>query len=254
MTSNLLNHLKGYQQQQKKGFAVLIDPGKTTLVSLDILLNELIQYPVDFIFIGGSLLVENHMTECIQKIKEYTDIPVLIFPGDTYQISDLADGILFLSLISSRNPELLIGKHVIAAPYLKKSGLAVLPTGYMLIDGGRPNSASYMSHSFPIPADKPDIAACTALAGALLGLQLIYLDAGSGALQAISSSMIARVRAEIDLPIIVGGGIRTAEKAIELCKAGADLIVVGNAIEHNPKFIKEMSEAIQVLNHGISLV
>src|SRR5262249_14932797 len=142
-----------------------------------------------------------------------------------------ADAILFLSLISGRNPEMLIGKHVTAAPLLKKSSLEVIPTGYMLVDPGHPTSVSYMSNTLPIPHDKNDIATCTAIAGEMLGLKLIFMDAGSGARTSINSSMIAAVRKELSLPLIVGGGIKTAERALEACNAGADVIVVGNSIE-----------------------
>ncbi|GAA5221165.1 geranylgeranylglyceryl/heptaprenylglyceryl phosphate synthase [Membranihabitans marinus] len=242
-----------HRRNNKKCFALLIDPDKLGSSDLDLLIGQIRLYPVDYIFMGGSLMVQNNMDICIEKIQSQLSIPIIIFPGDTYQLSRHADAVLLLSLISGRNPELLIGKQVIAAPYLKQSNLEILPTGYMLIDGGKPNSVSYMSNTFPIPRDKEDIAACTALAGEQLGLKIIYLDAGSGALDSIPVSMVKRVRQEIDLPIIVGGGIRSAEQAIDICRAGADIIVVGNAIESNPEFLKEMSTAMEILNDKISL-
>jgi putative glycerol-1-phosphate prenyltransferase len=153
-----------------------------------------------------------------------------------------ADAILLLSLISGRNAELLIGQHVHAAPLLKKSKLEIIPTGYILIDGGKPTSVSYVSNTLPIPNNKPAIALCTALAGEQLGLQCIYLEAGSGAEIAVSSDLIATVRKEISVPLIVGGGIRTQEQAQLAWKAGADIIVVGSAVEKDPSFLKSLKE------------
>ena len=155
-----------------------------------------------------------------------------------------ADGILFLSLISGRNAELLIGKHVITAPYLKVSPLEILPTGYMLIDGGVPTTVSYISNTQPIPANKDDVALCTAVAGEMLGLKLMYMDAGSGAINPVSTSMIETVSQALDIPLIVGGGIRTPERAFANAQAGADVIVVGNAIEKEPSLLLEMAEAV----------
>jgi putative glycerol-1-phosphate prenyltransferase len=151
---------------------------------------------------------------------------------------------LYLSVISGRNPELLIGQHVLSAPAVKKSGLEVISTGYMVIDGGAPTTVSYISNTTPIPADKDDIAMCTAIAGEMLGMKVVYMDAGSGARKAITESMIARVASQVSAPIIVGGGIRDAEKAYLNCKAGADIIVVGNAIEKDTSLIKEIADAV----------
>lgn len=167
---------------------------------------------------------------------------MILFPGNSFQLSYNADALLLLSLISGRNPELLIGKHVMVAPYLKISPLEIIPTGYILIDGGKVSSVQYISNTAPIPADKNDIAACTALAGEMLGLKLIYLDAGSGANNPISSEMISTVSAQIQVPLIVGGGIKTPAKIIENFRAGADLVVIGNAVEKNPNFIGEIGQ------------
>jgi putative glycerol-1-phosphate prenyltransferase len=169
---------------------------------------------------------------------------VILFPGSPSQISRYADALLYLSLISGRNADLLIGQHVISAPFVKKSGLEIISTGYMVIDGGAPTTVSYISNASPIPADKADIALCTAMAGEMLGMKTIYMDSGSGAKKAISEEMISAVAASIDIPLIVGGGIRDAEKAYLNCKAGADVIVIGNAIEKDPSLIKEMAAAI----------
>ncbi|HHB52281.1 MAG TPA: phosphoglycerol geranylgeranyltransferase, partial [Saprospiraceae bacterium] len=177
-----------------------------------------------------------------------TNIPLILFPGNSFQLSYKADALLFLSLISGRNAELLIGNHVVVAPYLKLSPLEIMSTGYMLIDGGVPTTVTYMSNTKPIPANKPDIAASTALAGQFLGLKLIFMDAGSGAQNPITNEMIEAVANTIEIPLIIGGGIKTGEKAYQNAKSGADLIVVGDAIEKNPELISEISEAIHSLN------
>ncbi|HLC82699.1 MAG TPA: geranylgeranylglyceryl/heptaprenylglyceryl phosphate synthase, partial [Bacteroidia bacterium] len=199
---------------------------------------------VDFIMVGGSILSNGSFEKCIQSIKKNTSIPVLIFPGNHLQISKNADAILLLSLISGRNPELLIGKHVIAAPQIKTSNLEVLATGYMLIESGRQTSASYMSNTNPIPSDKTSIAACTAMAGEQLGLKLIYMDAGSGAMNTVSAEMIKKVSKNISIPLVIGGGIDSPKKALLACKSGADIIVVGNAIEKDVKLIESIAKAI----------
>jgi phosphoglycerol geranylgeranyltransferase len=199
---------------------------------------------VDYFLVGGSLVISSYLNECVQLIKRSCDIPVILFPGSPSQVSKFADALLYLSLISGRNPELLIGQHVVSAPVVKKSGLEIMSTGYMVIDGGAPTTVSYISNASPLPADKNEIAMCTAMAGEMLGMKLIYMDAGSGAKKAISESMIQSVASCIEVPLIVGGGITTAEKAYLNCKAGADVIVVGNAIEKDAGLIKEISSAI----------
>lgn len=234
--------------QLKKQFAVLIDPDKVNPEELERTIDLAQQAKVDLFFIGGSLIMNDQLDYCVKRIKAQCDIPVLLFPGNTYQIHPGADGILLLSLISGRNAELLIGKHVLAAPYLHKSRLEILPTGYMLIDGGTLTSVGYMSNTTPIPHHKDDIAVATALAGEMLGLKLIYMDAGSGAKKTISTSMINAVAKAIQVPLIVGGGIRTPQKAINMVHAGADIIVVGNAIEKDPSLIMEMAAAIHALD------
>lgn len=232
------------QSDGRKEFAILLDPDKTRLDNLDVVIKSAIKAEVDYFFIGGSLIVNDVLDSCLKTIKASCDIPTILFPGNSYQLSYHADAILFLSLISGRNAELLIGNHILAAPYLKVSPLEILPTGYMLIDGGVSTTVSYISNTRPIPANKPDIAACTAIAGEMLGLKLMYLDAGSGALNPISPEMIQSVRNVIDLPLIVGGGIKTPESAIQAIDAGADVIVVGNAIEKDPALICELGAAI----------
>lgn len=234
----------------QKSFAVLIDPDKITSSVLSALLQAANTSKVDYLFVGGSLVVSDHLDDCILQIRKESSIPTILFPGSPSQLSKHADALLYLSLISGRNPELLIGQHVISAPFVKKSGLEIISTGYMVIDGGAPTTVSYISGAAPIPADKAEIALCTAMAGEMLGAKLIYMDAGSGAKKAISEEMIALVARNIDVPLVVGGGIRNAEKAYLNCKAGADVIVVGNAIEKEPSLLEEMAAAI----HGVSMV
>jgi len=232
----------------RKSLAVLIDPDKTSPEQCLVMAKEATACQVDYFLIGSSILKQDHLEQCIMALKNTCTIPVILFPGNIMQVSNKADAILFLSLISGRNPELLIGNHVLVAPLIKASRLEVIPTGYMLIDSGSPTSASYMSQTFPIPHDKNDIAECTALAGELLGLSAIYLDAGSGARYPVSASMVRTVKRSINLPLIVGGGIKTAEKAEELCNAGADIIVVGNALEAGSELMAELSGALKALS------
>lgn len=227
-----------------KKIAVLLDPDKVRKGNLDRILTLSIDSNIDFFLIGGSLLVNNMLDYTIEVIKESCNIPLVLFPGNSFQISDKADAILLLSLISGRNPDLLIGHHVISAPILKASNLEILSTGYILIDGGVETSVSYMSNSKPIPYDKSDIALCTALAGEMLGLKIIYLEAGSGAKHPVSGDIIEKVASAIDIPIIVGGGIKTPEKILANLEAGADMVVIGNILEKEPQLIVEMSAAV----------
>jgi len=238
-TTILENKSKG-----KKSFAVLVDPDKTSVAKADELIRLCTEAAVDFIFVGGSLVVSDHLEELVQHIKRECSIPVVLFPGSPSQVTPFADALLYLSLISGRNPELLIGQHVVSAPVVRKSGLEVMSTGYMVIDGGAPTTVSYISNANPIPSDKNEIAVCTAMAGEMLGLKLLYMDAGSGAKKPIPTAMISAVSSHTVIPLIIGGGITTPEKAYENCKAGADIIVVGNAIEKDPDLIKEISLAI----------
>lgn len=233
-----------FQDKTRKRLAVLIDPDKPSDAQMLSIIEKANAADVDFFFVGGSLLVTDSLDHCIKLIKANSNIPVLIFPGNSLQISKYCDGFLLLSLISGRNPEMLIGRHVIAAPYLKLYGNEIIPTGYMLIDSGKATSVSYMSDTTPIPHDKDDIAMCTAIAGEMLGLKLIYLEAGSGALMPVSTSMITKVSQMIKVPLIVGGGIRTPEMAADAVKAGADIIVIGTKFEQDPAMLQKFAEAI----------
>ena len=218
-----------HKTTRSKGLAVLIDPDKSE--SLELLVQNALLAGVDYFFVGGSLLVESHFHQTIHFLKKNTHIPVVIFPGSIYQISPEADAILFLSLISGRNPDLLIGNHVLAAPMLRKANIEIIPTGYLLIESGRTTTVHYISNTQPIPRDKPEIASCTAMAGEMLGLKFLYMDAGSGATHTISSEMIRSVVQYCQSPLIVGGGIRSAEDAQRIWNAGADVVVLGNILE-----------------------
>lgn len=221
----------------KKKIAVLIDPDKykdpVLLKKVLLLCNDY----VDFIFIGGSLIVEDNFKTTIETIKNLSSLPLILFPGSPTQVFTGVDAVLFLSLISGRNPESLIGQHVIAAPIIKAKKIEPLATGYLLIDCGASTTASYISNSFPIPNNKPEISACTAMAGEMLGLKLMYLDGGSGAKNPVPADHIALVKKTVDVPIIVGGGIKNKDMAHTAFSAGADVVVIGNALEQNPDLI-----------------
>jgi putative glycerol-1-phosphate prenyltransferase len=239
-------HLDFKQRKKvgRKSFACLLDPDKLSLNNVDDAIRLSIDAKVDYFFVGGSLIINLMLDELISNIKKQCDIPIILFPGSTNQISYRADALLFLSLISGRNADLLIGKHVETAPFLKISPLEIMSTGYMLIDGGVPTTVSYMSNTYPIPANKDDIAVCTAIAGEFLGLKLMYMDAGSGAKAPITDSMITKVSNAVECPLIVGGGIRTPELCHAKALAGADVVVVGDAIEKDPSLVMEMAAAV----------
>jgi len=236
----ILEGIRAAKGRQQRQFALLIDPDRVSGNGLAQLASRAQQSRVDLLFVGGSLLVNDTLHDCVQTIKDNCDIPVVLFPGDNMQVVPNADAILLLSVISGRNAEMLIGKHVVAAPRLKHSGLEIIPTGYMLIDSGRPTTASYMSNSQPIPRDKDDIALCTAMAGEMLGLSCVFMDGGSGAENSVSESMIRTVAGNISVPLIIGGGIRTPEMTRAKFEAGADIVVVGNAIEKQSTLLEEM--------------
>ena len=244
MSNAIYHSLTERKRQGLKSFAVLVDPDKVNDSDVEQLIVLATAAKVDYFLVGGSLVVSNYLDECVQLIKSRCNIPVILFPGSPSQVSKFADALLYLSLISGRNADLLIGQHVVSAPVVKQSGLEIISTGYMVIDGGAPTTVSYISNAAPIPADKNEIAVCTAMAGEMLGMKLIYMDAGSGAKMAISEEMISMVAKAIEVPLIIGGGIIEPEKAYLNCKAGADCIVVGNAIEKDPSLIKEMALAV----------
>jgi putative glycerol-1-phosphate prenyltransferase len=244
MKQGIYQSLVAKKQSGHKSFAVLIDPDKVNNSILDELMELSQAARVDYFLVGGSLVISNQLDEVVQHIKSNCSIPVILFPGSPNQVSKYADALLYLSLISGRNAELLIGQHVVSAPFVKQSGLEIMATGYMVIDGGAPTTVSYISNASPIPSDKNEIAMCTAMAGEMLGMKLIYMDSGSGAKRPITESMIQSVANSIEVPLIIGGGIIEPEKAYMNCKAGADVIVVGNAIEKDASLIREMADAI----------
>ncbi len=229
------------QFSKKTGqIAVLIDPEK---VQDDERLKNLLKKAsfsgVDYLFVGGSTVTREEFHQCISSIKKYSDIPLVIFPGASHQVSEDADALLYLSLISGRNPDYLIGHHVATATEVYNMELEVIPTAYILIDGGTNSSVAYVSQTTPIPSDKKSIITSTAKAGILQGKQLLYLDAGSGAKNAIPSQIVASL-AELPTPLIIGGGIRSAEKIKEIGDAGANVIVIGNKIEEDIDFLLDI--------------
>lgn len=240
---------KTYQliQHSKRALAVLIDPDKCgDEEKLKSFLGSCAYAQVDFIFVGGSLLTGTQFEDCVNIIRSNSSIPLIIFPGSNNQISSKADAILLLSLISGRNPEYLIGQHITAAPALKKSGIEILSTGYLLIDCGNVTTAAYISNTLPIPYSKPEIAATTALAGEQLGMKLIYLDGGSGAAKPISSACIKMVRENVSVPLITGGGMRSLRDAEQAWDAGTTIVVIGTAFENNPELILEFKNRKRV--------
>jgi phosphoglycerol geranylgeranyltransferase len=222
----------------KKSIALLLDPDKAKGKSLQHILKTANETNTDYIFAGGSLTF-NSIDNLINDIRKLSSIPVILFPGNLLQLTLKADMILLLSLISGRNSELLIGNHVIAAPYLKDAKEKLVPVGYILIGCGNKTSVEYISQTEAIPSDKPEIAVATAMAGEMLGLKMIYLEAGSGASKPVPLSLIKAVRQNISVPLAVGGGIQNKQDIEEIFNAGADLIVLGNGCEKNPGLLAE---------------
>jgi putative glycerol-1-phosphate prenyltransferase len=235
------------RDRSKKRFALLVDPDKYDNNSLDELIGCVKKDPPDLLLVGGSLLFKP-IDLTVTSLKLGTNVPVFIFPGNVMQLCDRADGILFLSLISGRNAEFLIGNHVLAAPHLDRSGIEVIPTGYLLIENGKSTSVEYMSNTRPIPVGKTEIAVATAMAGEMLGMRSIYLEAGSGAAKTVGLDMIRAIRKKISLPLIVGGGITSADKARQVYHAGADMIVVGTALEQQPELVSDFCRLRDELN------
>ena len=240
--------LQRIREAKGAGYFVLIDPDKWPEAKLVEFAAIVSAGGADAVLIGGSLLLYSSFDNLVGLIKKQVDCPVVIFPGSSLQVSRHADAILFLSLISGRNPTYLIGEQVKAAPLVKSFGVEPIPVGYMLIESGRVTSAEFMSNTRAIPRDKVDIAKATALAAQYLGMQMVYLEAGSGAPQSVPEEMIAGLRNYVSLPIIVGGGIRTPEEAHRKVKAGASFVVTGNVLEkeRNHNLIKEFADAIHL--------
>lgn len=237
MNTTIYNALFG---KGKKIFALLVDPERQAHYDLEQIIIAADKAAVDVILVGGSLTSEP-IDSTLLLVKKRTSIPVVLFPGNLLQLSVKADGILLLSLLSGRNPEYLIGNHVLASRFLKNSGLEIIPTGYIMVDGHQVTSVEYISNTRPIPSDKPDIVVATALAGEQLGLKLIYLEAGSGAQDAINSNVIASVISNLTIPVIVGGGISNAEDIRRIYKSGANGVIVGSAIEKDYRLLEVLT-------------
>ncbi len=235
------SNLKYIQKASKKGeklLAILLDPDKTSINELSAIAKKIKILKADFIFVGGSFVKNGATSIFVKALKDYTKIPIMLFPGDYSQVTNNADALLFLSLLSGRNPEYLIEQQIKSVPYLKNSTLEIIPTGYILIDGGTQSSVLKISKTKPIPQKNIDLAVATAIAGMYKGKQLIYLEAGSGAKNAVNSKIISSVKQNISIPLIVGGGIKTKEQLNNAYKNGADLVVIGTAFEENQDILK----------------
>ena len=240
---NIYLHIINFKKKRKKLFAVLIDPDKFNPK----IIVECNKSKVDFIFIGGSGLKKEKFHKCVNEISKLSKIPLVIFPGGKEQISEKADAILLLSLISGRNPDYLIGEHIRAAQQLKKSKLEIIPTGYILIGGGKTITTQKITRTSPIRTSDINLAVSTSIAGELLGMKMIYLEAGSGTKNPLNKSIIRNVKKNISIPLIAGGGINSEKQAIILCKSGADMIVVGNGIEKDITLVSKISRTIRNL-------
>lgn len=224
------------KKDHKKQLAILIDPDKIDLTAIQSISQKINQSPATHIFVGGSLVEKNIMDQLIMELKKHISLPLLIFPGHPSQISHKADGLLFLSLLSGRNPEYLIEHHINSIEILQNTNLEIIPTGYILIDGGKETAVQRVSQTQPIERNNIDLAYKTAKAGEYLGKKLIYLEAGSGAEKSVPLDMIKVLSKNLNIPLIVGGGIRTRQGIDEAFCAGADLVVIGTAFENNENF------------------
>lgn len=245
---NIYKYLQNTIQEKGAAYLILLDPDKLSEGKLVTFVKHCEKSGVDGFLIGGSLMVNNNMESFLLTVKTATSLPIIIFPGSVNQVSPAADAILFLSVISGRNAEHLIGKHVLAAPIIKKSGIEPISTGYILVESGSTTTAVYMSGSLPVPRNKPEIAASTALAAEYLGMKTIYLEAGSGAEQPVPNDMVKAVSSQVSVPVIVGGGIRDPHTAREKVKSGASVIVTGNFFENenNWDLIKDFASSIHI--------
>jgi len=229
-------------KNKQRLLAVLIDPDKISVNKVSDFIDKINHSIATHIFVGGSIVDDNKTDALIKEIKRHTKLPIILFPGDITQISNKADALLFLSLISGRNPEYLIGKHVDSVSKLKSTNLEVIPTGYVLVETGKQTSVERVSHSKPISRDNSEYIVNTAKAGELLGMKLIYLEAGSGALEPITSDIIRSVKSELSIPLIVGGGIRTIGQLENAYNSGADLVVIGTALEEDDSFFEQLKQ------------
>lgn len=244
MPKALYHKMVENKKQGRKNLAVLIDPDAEKIQHLTETLDLCQKLEVDYLFIGGSCLLQDRLEKCLTAARQLTNIPLLLFPGNGFQIHPAADALLLLSLVSGRNPDYLIGKHVEAAMKLKESNLELISTAYILVHGGSSQTASYLSQTLPIPGDKYELAVATALASQQLNFQCIYLEAGSGAKHAVQGRMIQEVSNHIHVPLIVGGGIREVEQLNTAFSSGADIAVIGNVLEKNPEKLIQMMKVV----------
>ena len=244
----VFNKLREIAQKKGGGYLILIDPDTRNNQELKEFVREICDRGVDAILIGGSLIINADFQESIRVVKENSTVPIIIFPGSVQQLSFKADAILYISLISGRNPNYLFGEHVIAAPYIRKMGIEPISTGYMLFESGRTTTAEFMSNTRPLPINKPEIAMAHALAAQYMGMSTIYMEAGSGADRSIPSEIVKAVSHYIDIPVITGGGIRTPEDARSKIEAGASFVVTGNVLDDsdNLSLINEFARAIHI--------
>lgn len=233
---NIYSEILQAKKANKKLLAILLDPDKVDLQNIKSLISKIKESSSTHIFIGGSLVLENSMDQIISELKKEIQLPIVLFPGNPSQISIQADGILFLSLISGRNPDFLIEHQVRAAPVLKKSNLEIISTGYILIESGNPTAVASVSKTIPLPRHNSQIAVDTAIAGEFLGNKLIYLEAGSGAKLPVPLETISLVSKNLEIPLIVGGGIKSIQEIQDAYIAGADLVVIGTAFENDINF------------------
>lgn len=240
----IYSYIKESVAQKKKLLALLIDPDKCPPEKMEQITEILRQHRPHLLLVGGSL-ISTPIAPLVDYLKSRLDQPVILYPGNPSHLTPNVDGVLFLSMISGRNPELLIGHHIVAAPFIKQKNIEPIATGYMLIDGGSPTSVEYISQTSPIPAGKPGIAVATAIAGEMLGLKLIYMDAGSGAKNCISAETINMVKQSLNIPLMIGGGISDAGKLRAAFEAGADIAVVGNIFEKDPSLIASFVETTE---------
>lgn len=238
--TGIYQHIVTSAKNGEKLLAVLIDPDKMKLSHVPNFMAKVNQSIATHVFVGGSEVDEGVTEVLVEAIKKYTHLPVVLFPGDKLQITNQADGILFLTLISGRNPEYLIGQHVDAVSKLKTTDLEIIPTGYILIENGKQTAVERVSNTKPIERSAIELIENTAVAGQFLGVKLIYLEAGSGATHSIEPTIISSVKRQLNIPLIVGGGIRTKNAMDAAYKAGADLVVIGTAFENNGAFFEDL--------------
>ncbi|WP_405609534.1 geranylgeranylglyceryl/heptaprenylglyceryl phosphate synthase [Polaribacter sp. Asnod1-A03] len=239
---NIYQNILLAKKEGKKLLAVLIDPEKIDLENIAIFFEKVHQSIATHIFIGGSTDVDNQTENVVSEIKKITHLPIVLFPGDVSQISEKADGILFLSLLSGRNPEYLIEQQIKSVPFLKNSNLEILPTGYILVDGKKETATQRVSNTKPIQQDNLELILNTALAGQFSGKNLIYIEAGSGAIEAVNQKIIKEVSGSLNIPLIIGGGIRSKKQLENAFNSGADIVVIGTAFENDDSFFLDLKK------------